>query len=135
MTMSRIIPVPKAPEGALAEAIKSLEASVKRLDEHIQDVYTPRSASGKSQAKALMVALDLRGLGGRMTVEVWVKSSAAADFFVEGSADGINFRRLYTLAVAGSGGENHEGFMNAYPVIRARTETPNDNEIEVVAAR
>jgi len=133
MVMQRIgVPTP---ETILAGAIRTLETSVKRLDEHIQEIYTPRSNSGKSQAKALMTALDLRGLGGRMTVEVWVKSSGAADFFIEGSANGQDFRKLYTLSVLGGGGENHEGFMNAYPVIRVRTEAANDNEIEIVAAR
>ena len=117
-----------APETLLAQAVKSLEDAVR-------EAYSPRSNSGKSTAKALVVALDLRGLGGRMTVEVWVKSSGAADFFVEGSANGQDFRKLYTLTVPGGGGENHEGFMNAYPVIRVRTEAANDNEIEVVAAR
>ncbi len=117
-----------APETLLAQAVQSLEAAVR-------EAYAPRSNSGKSTAKALVVALDLRGLGGRMTVEVWVKSSGAADFFVEGSANGQDFRNLYTLTVPGGGGEKHEGFMNAYPVIRVRTEAANDNEIEVVAAR
>jgi len=70
-----------------------------------------------------------------VTIEVWVKSSDAADFFIEGSADGKNFRHLYTLSVAAGGGENHDGYMNAYPVLRVRTEAANDSEIEIVAAR
>jgi len=116
------------PEAQLAQAIKS-------LGDTLHEIYTPRSNSGKSVAKPLTIALDLRGLGGRMTVEVWVKSSAAADFFVEGSANGQDFRKLYTLSVPGGGGENHEGFMNAYPVIRVRTEAAYNSEIEIVAAR
>lgn len=122
-------------ESILIEAVNMLQASVKQLDAHIQDIYTPRSAYGEGTAKALLVALDLRGLGGRVTVEVWVKSSDAADFFIEGSANGVDFRNLYTLSVPAGGGENHEGFMNAYPIVRVRTPAANDNKIEVVAAR
>jgi len=125
MTISK---VGTTPEAQLAQAVQA-------LGDALHEIYTPRSNSGKSTAKPLVVALDLRGLGARMTVEVWVKSSAAADFFVEGSANGQDFRKLYTLSVPGGGGENHEGFMNAYPVIRVRTEAANDNEIEIVAAR
>ncbi len=121
------MPQPATPV-TITQAINSLRAT-------LEAIYSPRSNYDKSQAAALLVALDLRGLGGRVTVEVWVKSSAAADFFVEGSADGTNFRQLYTLSVPAGGGENHEGFMNAYPVIRVRTEAANNNEIEVVAAR
>ena len=68
-------------------------------------------------------------------VEVWVKSSGEASFLIEGSADGKSFRHLYTLSVVPGGGENHDGYMNAYPVLRVRTEAANDNEIEIVAAR
>lgn len=99
------------------------------------EVYKPRFAWDKSESEPLSVALDLSGLAGRTLIEVWVKSSDAADFYVEGSTDGLNFRRLETLSVPGGGGENHEGFMNAYPVIRVRTEAAADNEIEIVATR
>ena len=108
---------------------------LKRLEEIHQQVYTHRSNYGKSKAAPLKVALDLRGFGGRITLEVWVKSSDAADFLVEGSANGRDFRHLYTLSVPAGGGEKHDGYANAYPVIRVRTEAANDNEIEIVAAR
>ncbi len=126
----------------LASILRSLEAQqravaagLKRLEEINQAAYTHRSRHGESQASSLVVAIDLRGFSGRVTVEVWVKSSEAADFFIEGSADGKNFRHLYTLSVGSGGGENHDGYMNAYPVLRVRTEAANDNEIEIVAAR
>ncbi len=99
------------------------------------EVYSPRFVSGKSESQPLDVVLDLRGLAGRTLIEIWVKSSSAADFYIEGSIDGVNFRNLGTLAVPSGGGENHEGFMNAYPVIRVRTEAPGDNEIEIAATR
>ena len=114
---------------------KAVEARLKRLEEINQEIYNHRSNHGKSEAAPLAVAIDLRGFRGRVTVEVWVKSSDVADFFIEGSADGKNFRHLYTLSVAAGGGENHDGYMNAYPVLRVRTEAANDNEIEIVAAR
>jgi len=114
---------------------KAVEVRLKRLEEINQEIYAHRSNHGESEAAPLAVAIDLRGFRGRVTIEVWVKSSGAADFFIEGSADGKNFRHLYTLSVAVGGGENHDGYMNAYPVLRVRTETVNDNEIEIVAAR
>ena len=120
---------------SLVSQQQALAASLRRLEEISQQAYTHRSKHGESQAAPLVVAIDLRGFSGRVTVEVWVKSSEAADFFVEGSADGKSFRHLYTLSVAAGGGENHDGYMNAYPVLRVRTEAANDNEIEIVAAR
>ena len=115
--------------------MQAVAAGLRRLEEINQEAYTHRSQYGQSQAAPLVVAIDLRGFSGRVTVEVWVKSSGEADFFIEGSADGKNFRHLYTLSVATGGGENHDGYINAYPVLRVSTEAANDNEIEIVAAR
>ena len=120
---------------SLVSQQQAVEASLKRLEEINQEAYTHRSRHGESQAAPLVVAIDLRGFSGRVTVEVWVQSSGAADFFIEGSADGKNFRHLYTLSVGPGGGDNHDGYMNAYPVLRVSTEAANDNEIEIVAAR
>ena len=114
---------------------QAVEARLKRLEEIQQEIYTPRVNYGRSKAAPLKVALDLRGFGGRMTLEVWVRSSDAAEFLVEGSVNGRDFRSLYTLSVPAGGGERHEGYMNAYPVVRVRTDAANDNEIEIVAAR
>jgi hypothetical protein len=67
---------------------------------------------------------------------VWVKSNGPADFVVAGSRNGVDFRTLHTLSITDPGGsELHEGFMNAYPVIRVSTDAANDNEIEIVAAK
>jgi len=120
---------------SLVSQQQAVEMRLKQLEEINREIYNHRSNHGKSLAAPLAVAIDLRGFSGRVTVEVWVKSSASADFFIEGSADGENFRHLYTLSVAAGGGENHDGYMNAYPVLRVRTEAANDNEIEIVAAR
>ena len=120
---------------SLVSQQRAIEARLKRLEEINQEVYTHRSNYGRSKGAPLAVAIDLRGFRGRVTVEVWVKSSDAASFLIEGSADGKNFRHLYTLSVPAGGGENHDGYMNAYPVLRVRTEAANDNEIEIVAAR
>ena len=114
---------------------RAVEARLRRLEEINEEIYNHRSKHGKSEGAALAVAIDLRGFRGRVTVEIWVKSSGGADFLIEGSADGESFRQLYTLSVAAGGGENHDGYMNAYPVLRVRTEAANDNEIEIVAAR
>lgn len=99
------------------------------------EIYSPHFTSGKSESQPLDAVLDLSGLAGRALIEIWVKSSGAAVFYIEGSIDGVNFRNLGTLTVPSGGGENHEGFMNAYPVIRVRTEATNDNEIEIAATR
>ena len=113
----------------------AVEMRLRRLEEINQEVYNPRSNHGESEAAPLVVALDLRGFRGRTMVEVWVKSSDEASFLIEGSADGKSFRHLYALPVVPGGGENHDGYMNAYPVLRVRTEAANDSEIEIVAAR
>jgi len=99
------------------------------------EVYAPSFAWDKSESAPLSVALDLNGQAGRTLVEIWVKSSGAADFYIEGSTGALDFRRLGILSVPAGGGENHEGFMNAYPIIRVMTEAANDNEIEIVATR
>ena len=112
----------------------SLIAELRGLGRLLRECYEPRTAYGESTADKLVVALDLRGLRARANVEVWVKSSAAADFIVEGSRDGVSWRPVKTISLSGAG-ERHEGYQNAYPVIRVRTEASNDNEIEIVASR
>lgn len=99
------------------------------------EAYSPRSVYNKSEQEPLEVVLDLSGVSGRSTVEIWVKSNDLADFLIEGSVDGVSFRGLGTIPIPAGGGEAHEGFMNAYPFIRVRTEAANDNEIEIVATR
>jgi len=117
----------------LVSAIFALQSTSSRNS--AIDLYSPRSAYDKSEQGPLEVVLDLSGIYGRSTVEIWVKSSGAADFLFEGSVDGFAFRSLGMITIPAGGGEDHEGFMNAYPFIRVRTEASNDNEIEIVATR
>jgi len=93
------------------------------------------SAYNSSTAAALSVTLDLSGLDkGRSRIEVWVKSSAAADFNVYGSTDNASWRLIDTLSLSAAG-ELHQGYFNAYPYIKVETTAANDNEIEIVASR
>lgn len=105
------------------------------LAARLEAAFSPRVASNSSRGK-LVVALNLSGLAGRTYVEVWVKSSGAASFIFQGSRDGREetFRPVDTIALAGAG-ERHEGYFNAYPVVRVYTEAAGDNEIEIVASR
>ena len=102
----------------------------------LKEGAAPQYAYDKSEAAPLTVVLNLRGVAGRVTLEIWVKSSGPADFEVFASRNGVDWRHLHTLSITeAAGGERHEGFMNAYPVIRVSTDAANDNEIEIVAAK
>ena len=113
----------------MSDEIRIEQALLAKLEE----AFSPRISQGEATGM-LVVALDLRGLAGRTNVEVWVKSSGAADFFLEGSVDGINWRSIETISLTGAG-ERHEGYMNAKPLVRVWTGAENENEIELCASR
>ncbi len=92
------------------------------------------SAYNSSTGAALTVDLDTGKYGGRLYVEVWVKSSAGATFTVYGSRNNADWRTVDTLVLAAAG-EAHKGYDNAYRWIRVATTTANNNEIEIVATR
>lgn len=127
---------PAAGQGFSVEAqaiLAVFQAQMQSLTATIQAAYEPAVAHDRKTGP-LEVAIDLRGARGRLQVEVWVKSSGAAAFIVEGSADGENFRQTDTIELPAAG-DAHAGYMNAYPVLRVSTTAPGDNEIEIVAAR
>jgi len=101
---------------------------------NIAQFFKPISASDSSTGAPLTVILDTGEWGGRIKVEVWVKSSGAADFIVSGSKDGIEYRKTDTISLT-SAGEEHRGYDNAYRYIKVETTAANDNEIEIVASR
>jgi len=104
-------------------------------DTGITALSEPKSAYGSSLGAALTVDLDTGLYGGRIHVEVWVKSSAAATFTVYGSRNGTDLRNTGLSIVLGAAGEDHLGFNNAYRYIRVSTPNANDNEIEIVSSR
>lgn len=115
---------------------EALERKLESIEAVLRESSTPVEAHNKSKGAPLTVALNLRGVMGRMTLEVFVKSNVPADFRVEGSRNGLDWRFLDMLSITDAqGGERHEGYMNAYPVIRVGTDTAGDHEIELVAAR
>ena len=115
---------------------EALEKRLGDIEAVLRESSTPVSAHNQSKGTPLAVALNLRGIMGRMTLEVFVKSSGPADFKVEGSANGVDFRFLDAISITDAGGgERHEGYMNAYPVVRVKTDNIGDHEIEMVAAR
>jgi len=115
--------------------VSAFERELKSLATVIKEGAMPQCAYDRSEAAPLTVVLNLRGLVGRTALEIWVKSSGPANFEVAGSRNGVDFRHLHTLSITSpAGGERHEGFMNAYPVIRVSTNAANNNEIEIVAA-
>lgn len=123
-----------SPDGrAVVEALGALAARVASLEQVVRAGQTPVSHKGRSAGDRLTVALDLRGVGA-VTLEVMVRSSVAATFYMEGSVDGVDWTVKDTLTLAAPG-ERHEGYINAYPVVRVRTEDIGDHEIELVAAR
>jgi len=117
------------------------ETALKRLSTiqiymgNLRDSLSPRSVYNSSTASALSVSIDLSSYTkGRSYIEVWVKSSAAADFNVYGSTDNASWRLIDTLSLSATG-ELHQGYFNAYPYIQVSTDAANDNEIEIVASR
>ncbi|MEK7777793.1 MAG: hypothetical protein AAB303_04125 [Chloroflexota bacterium] len=115
---------------ALVEAFRS---EVSALRASIQAGFEPTTAYDKKTGP-LVVALDLRGAKGRLQMELWVKSSGPAVFMMEGSRNGQDWHQVDAIALDAAG-ERHQGYMNAYPVIRVSTDAPGENEIEIVAAR
>ncbi|MCL0035861.1 hypothetical protein M1N82_01650 [Dehalococcoidia bacterium] len=109
------------------------EGDIGTLLAKLEEAFSPRISHGKATG-TLVVALDLRGLAGRTDLEVWLKSSGAADFFLEGSVDGKNWRSIEIISLTAAG-ERHEGYRNAYPVVRVWTTAGNENEIELCASR
>ena len=103
-------------------------------ENQIAIVWGVKEADDTSTAAALSVTLDCGPYGAKMYVEVWVQSSAAATFIVEGSHNGTDWREVDTIILGGAG-EDHEGYFNAYRYLRVSTVTANDNEIEIVASR
>lgn len=96
--------------------------------------FQPLSAFGSSTAAGLTVTLDTGPYGGRLQVEVFVGSSAAATFTVAGSRNNSDFRTVDTITLTASGNA-HRGYFNAYRYIRVSTAAANNNEIEIVASR
>jgi len=74
--------------------------------------------------------LSASGHYGRSTVEVWVKSSGAADFDVYGSNDGTSWRKTDTISLSAAG-EKVVLYQNAFKQIKVATSAANDNEIEI----
>jgi len=118
----------------LVEALSALTASVGAVREALEEAFSPVVVLRQSTGEELQAVADLRGMKGRMALEVFVKSSDAATFTLEGSANGTDFRVLDTIVLAAAG-EDHRGYVNAYPVIKVRTADANDNVIEIVASR
>ena len=100
----------------------------------ILSAFESKSNYGQSTGAALTVDLDSGLYGGRLYVEVWVKSSAAATFTVKASRDGTNWRDMDTITLSGAG-EEHKGYSNAAKYIRVITTAANDNEIEIWGSR
>ncbi len=113
-----------------------------QLSDDIHAVGEPKSAHDTSTGATLTVTLDCGGWSNRQQVDVWVKSSAAATFKVQGSTDNSNWRQLQfrkyaddTLAdlevVLGGAGEGVLQFACGYRYLRVITTAENDNEIEI----
>ena len=87
---------------------------------------------GSSTAAGLTVSVDLGDNTKNRFVEVWVKSSAAADFLVEVSRDNTNWRLRDTVSLSAAG-ESMAQYETGYRYFQVRTTAANDNEIEISA--
>lgn len=101
---------------------------------NLGEFYKPMRVYGSSIAAPLAVTLDTGEYGGRLNVEIWVKSSGTADFNVFGSHDGISWRLSDTITLSATG-EEHRGYSNAYRYIKVETSAVGNHEIEIVASR
>jgi hypothetical protein len=113
--------------------IEAFRTEIAALRASLQAGFEPAMAYDKKTGP-MVVALDMRGNKGRLQVELWVKSTGPAVFIMEGSRNGSDWRQVDAITLDAAG-ETHQGYMNAYPVIRVSTDAPGENEIEIVAAR
>jgi len=94
-----------------------------------------KAAYSTSTAAALTVTLALPDADdARSHVEVGVRSSSPGDFYVEGSHNNARWWPVDTLTVTADT-DKHEGYLNAFPYIRVRTDLVADNEIVIVSSR
>lgn len=116
---------------ALLRALESREPGG-QVD--LREFFMPLAARDTSAGTGLAVTLDTGEYGGRLQVEVWVRSSGPAEFQVSGSRDGVEYRVVDTISL-GAAGEAHKGYFNAYRYVKVSTAARNNNEIEIVASR
>lgn len=91
-----------------------------------------RMIYNSSTAAPLSVTVNLNAANcGRSIMEVWVKSSAAATFYVQASRNNTDWRTIDIIELTGAG-EEHRGYRNAYPYLKVYTDAANDNEIEII---
>jgi len=65
-------------------------------------------------------------------IEVYVESDSSATFLVQGSADNVVWRTRDTLSVSAS--STSQGYDNASPYVRVKTENAGTHTIEVIAS-
>ncbi len=117
-----------------SKTLNDLHGKLDSINNRVYETSQTRTNYGSSTGAALTVDLDTSELGGRMEVDVWVKSSAAASFEVRGSWNGTDWRLVDTIALSGAG-EEHRHYANAYRHLRVTTPAANDNEAEIAATR
>jgi len=91
-----------------------------------------KSVYASSSAASLSATLNVPGGYGKAFIEIWVKSSGAANFEVYGSRDNASWRKTDTISFSAAG-ETTKIYNNAYPYIKVSTTAANDNEIEIVS--
>ncbi len=96
----------------------------------VQKLSTPVSVHDTSTGAALTVSLEV---GHRRFVEIWMKTSAAATFYVAGSKDNINWRDCDEIEFDGAG-ELKNGYFNSDRYVKVSTTDANNNEIEITAS-
>lgn len=92
-----------------------------------------RSQYASSTGAVLSLTINCVAYEGRHVIEIWVKSSAAATFTVQGSRNDTDYRDVDSIVLAAIG-EDHKVYINAYAYIKVSTTAANDNEIEIVSS-
>lgn len=114
-----------------------MQQEIARYDRNArQFTLEPLIVHRTSVGSALDAVLDT-GIYGRPVVNIYLDSSAAADFWVDVSNDNLRFFRRTTISItAAGGGEAFHSFNNnAFRYIRVSTMAANNNVIVIAASR
>lgn len=101
-----------------------------------QFMLEPLMVHRTSVGSALDAVLDT-GIYGRPVINIYVDTSAAADFWVDVSNDNLRYFRRTTISIndAGGGEAFHSFNDNAFRYIRVATMASNNNSIVIAAKR
>jgi len=88
--------------------------------------------TGVGPLEVILDCIDLIGDKSFPLLEVYVESDSAATFLVQSSVDKKIWRTVDTLSVSAT--STSQGYDNAFPYVRVKTDDSGTHTIEVVAS-